>query len=77
MREATTKDVVKHQRTWLINNFVAVALIASFSYLSTRGHYELGVDLGLGSLAANTIADFVFSWRFYFPQGPREQPAMA
>jgi hypothetical protein len=68
LRETATRDVLRHQVRWLANNFLAVLAIALCAYLSTKDSYSLWVDLGIGALAANTLADFYLSRGFYFPK---------
>jgi len=66
-QQSTDASVFVHQRRWMLNNLVAV-LVLTVCYTQYRDHHTaLVLDVGVGVVLANTIADFAINWSFYFP----------
>jgi hypothetical protein len=68
LQEGNDVRDISHQRGWMVNNVLAVVLLLVL-YLTSHGeaHHRLLLNIGVGVIAANTIVDFVISWKFYFP----------
>jgi hypothetical protein len=70
--QQSDKDpIVSPQRMWVLNNLVAVTIVAVFYfiYIAHKGNWAL--DTAVFVLAATTVADFTLNWRFYFPKAAK------
>lgn len=62
---AADRATLSHQRRWMINNVIFLALIGGFYSANNDGW---ALTLGAGAILLNTLIDFAISWGFYFPE---------
>lgn len=68
IQEKSADRDVSHLRGWMMNNFMIIAALVILYFVSKGDpHHRLLLNLGVGAIALNTVADFIISWKFYFP----------
>lgn len=76
-QEASEARDVSHQRGWMLNNVVGVLALVVFYMAYQEHHHVVWLEVGAAVVAVNTLADYVISWKFYFPwiAQPKKQRA--